>query len=84
MISMKKDQKFNYNKLLIQCYFLQLKKAFPQSHYNKDSLDRIHFYIPNLNQIMVSHYIFMKNKYIWYLLSTCVSMNIIYFHYYLI
>jgi|SRR5271156_1755011 len=68
------------NEFTKQCYLLQMKRRFPQPHYNLSSKYRITFHIPNLYRIRNSDPIFLKNKYIGYYISTFIDTDIILFH----
>lgn len=61
---------------LNQCYFLQLKRTFPQTleeDLNSFSLRTFKFNIKNLMDIRYQHYVFVENKYINSYISTFVD-----------
>lgn len=70
------------NEFLKQCYLLQMKRTFPQKHYNilkEKCSDIIEFKIPYLNRIRWNNtYIFAENQHIdKYLLTGMTCMYFI-------
>ena len=67
------------NEFLEQCYFLQLKRTFPQKHYNRDNVGRIKFHIVNLSEIFKKDYIFTQNYFMGYYMLYDSFLSTIYF-----